>query len=238
LETDTARTELYRRLRDLRFQESFGNYFDSLLGEVKNKRVLEYGCGDCRYLSLRLALLGAKVVTVDISGESVSKTYRVIKNYLLLSRVKPMRVDCEVLCFADASFDLVVGRAILHHLDLERALPELRRVLKPGGKALFIEPLGMNPWINLYRKLTPRQRSAGEHPLTYADLEKLGRYFSHISHREFNLLSLPFIFIASLVKGKKWLNRLLPMLTAADEYLFRRFPFLSRYCWTTVISLA
>jgi SAM-dependent methyltransferase len=52
--------------------------------------------------------------------------------------VKTARADAESLPFTDASFDLVLGHAVLHHLpDLERAFREFHRVLKPGGYVVF-----------------------------------------------------------------------------------------------------
>ena len=49
-------------------------------------------------------------------------------------------------------FDIIYGTGILHHLNLKACLDEIERILKPGGKFVFIEPLGTNPVINLYRK--------------------------------------------------------------------------------------
>jgi SAM-dependent methyltransferase len=55
-----------------------------------------------------------------------------------LSGVSATRADAEALPFADASFDLVLGHAVLHHLpDLDRSFSEFHRVLKPGGRILF-----------------------------------------------------------------------------------------------------
>ncbi len=52
--------------------------------------------------------------------------------------VQTEQVDAERLPFADASFDLVLGHAILHHIpDLDRAFAEFERVLAPGGTVLF-----------------------------------------------------------------------------------------------------
>jgi ubiquinone/menaquinone biosynthesis C-methylase UbiE len=51
------------------------------------------------------------------------------------------QLNAEEIFFADSQFDLVVGRAILHHLfSPEKTLAECARVLKPGGSALFFEP--------------------------------------------------------------------------------------------------
>ena len=54
-----------------------------------------------------------------------------------------------------APFDAVLGKQILHHLDLGVAIPEIVRVLRPGGRAVFLEPLIHNPLLEGYRRLTP-----------------------------------------------------------------------------------
>ena len=49
--------------------------------------------------------------------------------------VQTARADAEALPFADQSFDLVLGHAVLHHLpNLRRAFAEFHRVLRPGGQ--------------------------------------------------------------------------------------------------------
>ena len=70
-------------------------------------------------------------------------------------------------------FDIIYGVGILHHLNLNKTVKEIERLLKKNGSLIFIEPLGTNPFINLYRKLTPNSRSKDEHPLTFNDI----RYF-------------------------------------------------------------
>ena len=94
------------------------------------------------------------------------------------------------MTFPDASFDLVFGSGILHHLDLRRALAEIRRVLKPGGTALFVEPLGHNPAIALYRRWTPEARTADEHPLTRGDLRSFSSHFGTSGFSLYGLMSL------------------------------------------------
>jgi SAM-dependent methyltransferase len=52
--------------------------------------------------------------------------------------VETVACDAEALPFADASFDVVFGHAVLHHLpDLDRAFGEFIRVLRPGGRLFF-----------------------------------------------------------------------------------------------------
>lgn len=86
-------------------------------------------------------------------------------------------MDAHLLGFKDAAFDVVYGLSILHHLDYSVALPEIKRVLKDGGKILFREPLAMNPIAKLIRKLTPSLRTRDEKPLDQADIDKLSMHF-------------------------------------------------------------
>ncbi len=68
---------------------------------------------------------------------------------------------------------------MLHHLDLSYAFPELRRILKPGGKILAVEALDYNPAIKLYRTLTPAMRTDWEkaHILSLKDIKFAKRLF-------------------------------------------------------------
>jgi len=160
------------------------------LGSLRGKRVLEYGCG-VGYLAAILASEGAVVSAFDLSEGSVAVTRRRLE-------VNGMQADVtvaggEVLPYADDSFDIAVGTSVLHHLDVTLAVPELYRVLKPGGRATFLEPMGMNPVLNFardhlyYRSKTER---GADHPLTYADLEAWGRGASFYAYREGQLLSM------------------------------------------------
>jgi SAM-dependent methyltransferase len=67
--------------------------------------------------------------------------------------------DAGTLPFADATFDLVLCRDLLHHLeDREPALRELARVLRPGGRLFLVEPNGRNPLIALLALVRPHER--------------------------------------------------------------------------------
>jgi SAM-dependent methyltransferase len=100
--------------------------------------------------------------------------------------------------FPDDSFDLVVGRAILHHLNLDQAVGEIHRVLRREGKAVFIEPLGDNPGAKLLRFMTPRARTRDEKPLTGSDIRRLDADFSRSSHYFLGLVSVPLAMLTSL----------------------------------------
>ncbi len=232
----SGQLKVYKQIQGLDFEKPFTDYFEDLLGGLNRQLVLEYGCGNYGDLSLKLVERGAKVVAFDISGESVRSTDRLLRKRGLTPSASALKMDCEHLGFQPDTFDLVVGRAVLHHLDLKQACLEIKRVLKKGGRAVFIEPMGMNPLINLYRRFTPQQRVPDEHPFTGNDIKELERHFVKVTHKEFNLFPLIVLALAGFFKNKQRLIPFLHKLQTLDEIAFKYFPFLSRYAWTTVIT--
>jgi SAM-dependent methyltransferase len=100
-------------------------------------RSLEIGAGT-GYFSLNLLQAGVvrEATCTDISPGMV-RTLAGNAERLGLN-VRTARADAEALPFADGSFDLVLGHAVLHHLpDLEKAFAEFHRVLAPGGRLAF-----------------------------------------------------------------------------------------------------
>src|SRR3954471_14957516 len=100
-------------------------------------RSLEIGAGT-GYFSLNLlqtGVIGEATVT-DISPGMLATLEH---NAAELGRdVETAACDAAELPFADESFDLVLGHAVLHHLpDLDRCFAEFHRVLKPGGTLFF-----------------------------------------------------------------------------------------------------
>lgn len=75
-----------------------------------------------------------------------------------------VRGDAGVLPFPAASFDAVYDCSILHHLDVELALTEVRRVLRPGGCLVFSEPNLLNPQVFLMFNLHPLRPWSGFSP--------------------------------------------------------------------------
>src|SRR5208283_2307916 len=140
-------------------------YLDEILNRCDGKLALEYGCGSDGSDSFTLARRGARVIGVDISPVAISESQFLAKEKGLEDKVSFLVCDAEKLDFEDGHFDIVVGSGILHHLDLKKSLHEIWRVLRPGGKAVFIEPLAHNPVIRLYRLITPSLRTRDEHPL-------------------------------------------------------------------------
>ena len=98
---------------------------------------LEIGAGT-GYFSINLAQLGVieRPTATDISAGMLARLAGTASD--LGVGVKTVRTEAEELPFEDASFDLVFGHAVLHHIPhLDRAFAEFHRVLRPGGIVAF-----------------------------------------------------------------------------------------------------
>lgn len=195
-------------------------------------RVLEYGCG-VDSLSCDLAAGGADVVSIDISPVAVGLSQSEAAERGV--RVDYQVMDAERMTFADDSFDAVVGSGILHHLDLDVAVPEVARVLRVGGRAVFYEPLGHNPFINAFRRLTPALRTDDEHPLLMSDLAGLCRHFGSVTVSYHVLTALAAVPLTRFGRIGRVVAH---ALERVDRVLFRLVPPLRRYAWIVVIDLA
>ena len=137
-----------------------------MLGDVRGQRVLDYGCGH-GMASVVLARRGADVTGFDLSAGYVAEARRPGDGQRGRRRVPPGG-RASTCPSPTESFDAVWGCAILHHLDLRRAGAELRRVLRPGGVAVFCEPWGGNPLLEFARRCLPypgKHRTPDERPL-------------------------------------------------------------------------
>lgn len=103
---------------------------------LRGQRVLDLGSGS-GVLSCYLARHGADVTAVDITDQGTRLTAR---NAALRGlAVGVLRSDAEAMGLADGSFDFVLSWGVLHHSkSTERALAEVRRVLRPGGRGLMM----------------------------------------------------------------------------------------------------
>ena len=206
-------------------------YAWTLTGNLNQMRVLELGCGSGDY-TVMLARRGADVTTIDISIQGGRFTRARAEANDVADRVRFGQMNAEALAFADESFDLVIGFGVLHHVDLGTIAPEIRRMLKPGGRAIFREPLGENPLLEFVRNCLPypkKARSPNEAPITYDMIAAVGAHFRRTHVREMYLLSMIGRVSGDETGWWTWLWRL-------DEWLLQRIPALGRLCRYVVIE--
>jgi SAM-dependent methyltransferase len=215
--------------------EASSEYFWSIITYERpaGKEVLELGCGVSAQ-AFRLASLGAKVTGIDISPVAIAEVEQRARQEGVEHKAEFQVMDGEALKFDDATFDLVCGSAIIHHLDPRKAYPEIARVLRPGGAGVFIEPLGHNPLINWYRNRSPELRTPDEHPLLMSDLVLAHDTFGVVDARFFHLSSL----LAIPFRQHKGFPLMVRRLDALDRRIFSVAPVLRKYAWITVFRLA
>ncbi len=116
----------------------------------QRSQVLEIGCGAGRFTVDLLQRLDGKLVALDLSENLLRGLRRQLEQLPVEGRAKWELVMGDVYhldtVFGEARFDAVVGFFFLHHLDdLTRAIQELRKLLRPNGQMLFVEPNRRNP---------------------------------------------------------------------------------------------
>jgi SAM-dependent methyltransferase len=208
-------------------------YAYHLLGDVRGQTVLDYGCGDGPDTAL-LAARGAHVVALDLSPELLDLCELRIAADAPSGTVQLLCGSAHAIPLPDESVDVVFGHAILHHLDLALSAAEVYRVLRPGGRAIFNEPIRESALVRAIRPLIPYRQpdiSPYERPLRRAEVEEFGRRFQPGRARVFNL---PFVKAAELLRTSKAIR---DRSYALDARLIARYPALRTYASLIVFEL-
>lgn len=217
------------------------------LGNLKDKKVLDLGCG-AGEASVYFAKKGAHVTAADISGGMLEVVQQVAARHntsVITKRSVSHALDCN-----DESFDIVYAANLLHHVEIEPTLAEVKRVLKPGGVFVCWDPLAHNTLINIYRRIATNVRTENEHPLRMSDIKTFKHFFSKVSYKAtwfFTLwIFIKFYFIERIDPNKEryWkkilidhrrLEKTYSFLEKLDQLFLRLFPFMRRYCWNIVL---
>lgn len=200
---------------------------------LPGKKILDFACGNGEN-AIYAASLGCDCVGIDISPEGVSNA---IKNANLVGvskRCKFIAMDGENMTFKDNTFDLGVEYGALHHVELEVALSELARVLKPNGEMICVEALRHNPLIHWYRKRTPHLRTEWEvdHILGIESLEVMREHFNKVEVHFFHLTALALVPLR-----KTFVFRLLlPVMNFIDKLLLSN-KFFGKFGWIMIVEL-
>lgn len=123
----------YRSAENEIFFKNVFDYLVRILNAPRDSIFLDAGCGSCAH-SIRLANRGFLVQAVDFSESALELARADVKTRGLGNRIEIQREDILVLSFEDESFDYILCWGVLMHIpNLEKAISELSRVLKPGG---------------------------------------------------------------------------------------------------------
>lgn len=181
------------------------------IGGLAGKTVLDLGCGD-GVLAYRLSRKGAVVYGLDVSKTGI----RLAKQQLQTSKGTTVRLlvgSCYDTGFVDNHFDALVSSDVIEHVqDSERFLSEVRRILKPGAKAVISTPIRLKKdpldsmhvreWFEedfkqLINKHFPDSRFSVSHPVFWMELQ------NRIGLTKFIWNLLPG-FMNPFLKNSKW----------------------------------
>jgi 2-polyprenyl-3-methyl-5-hydroxy-6-metoxy-1,4-benzoquinol methylase len=221
---------------DYRVNSEVYNFYWGLVGNVEHLKVLDLGCGN-GWLSILLAKSGARVWGIDISDELVKIATRAAESERLSEKVTFKEMSCENMAFDDESFDLIIGSSVLHHTELSESIKGIKRTLKPGGRAIFMEPLNENIFLKLWRRLTPWRRSPTERALVKSDLKDILEAFPKADCRFFVLTAIFTEGLLILSPKSRLLNSVNTLMQRLDRLLLKAFPPLNHYCAVVVFNL-
>lgn len=205
------------------------NYVESWIKQhSKDKIVLDYACGN-GFDVIKSAKCGAELsIGLDISNISIENAREVALQQGVSNNTYFIQGDCENTGFPDECVDVCICSGMLHHLDLNYAFPELRRILKPRGVIFVIEALDYNPIIKLYRNLTPQMRTEWEkfHILSYRDISFAKRFFSVKYIKHWHLFSIAGVYVP----------KMLPVFNMMDNVVLR-LPLIKMMSWMFTFEL-
>jgi ubiquinone/menaquinone biosynthesis C-methylase UbiE len=205
----------------------------SLVGSLAEKTVLELGCGPGQ-IAVMLAKKGALVHATDINPDKLEETEKLARDFGVADRVSVKKMNIENLSYQDSSFDLIFSRSILMYVNPTLVTQECHRVLKNGGKAIFLENLRWHPLLFLYRKtLSPYAK--GSRYLSPRNFGKISSLFRKAEHQEYYLLSPASLLWLTIFGNNKLFHKSLRRWGHVDAKLLQVFPGLRNLAWMTAL---
>ncbi|WP_271605725.1 class I SAM-dependent methyltransferase [Bradyrhizobium sp. CCBAU 11434] len=141
-----ARSEIHTQWQNDYLNADMDRFYDLAFAEILRRlkpqpqdKLLDAGCGYC-YHTERLARGGCAITSVDFSEAALAIASKTISRAGLDHQVKLQQADLTRLVFENDFFDFVVSWGVIMHIpEMEKALAELARVLKPGGVLVLCE---------------------------------------------------------------------------------------------------
>lgn len=177
-------------------------YLNGFKDELKGKRVLELGCGDCLNAAI-MCLLGAEVYANDISQVSGEIVSAINERYSFSKPIQFIQGDFLEADLASDSFDIVIGKAFVHHLTPEQEHAFHRKIvdlLKKDGKVRFVEPAENSALLDKIRFMIPvyerpsifqRKKFAAWKELdAHPERENTSRYFQEIGSQYYERVNV------------------------------------------------
>ncbi|HWE24240.1 MAG TPA: class I SAM-dependent methyltransferase [Myxococcales bacterium] len=200
-------------------------YCCRFLGNLEDKLVLDFGCGEGDD-ALLLASLGARVTAIDISPKAIEFARVRAEMSGVASRITFVCAPIEAAELPAGHFDVIWGDNILHHVlpVLDETLAALMRAAKPGAQVVFNEPVVLNRLLRRIRLFVPvhTDTTPGERPLEPSDIEIIRRHIPAVKNRYFRCfarLARLFVRCQQLETASPFQRALTKMFAATDYFL-------------------
>jgi len=217
------------------------------LGDITGKKLLDLGCGAGEN-SVYFAKKGAHCVASDYSPGMVEVALQLAAANEV--KIEGHTANAMALDFPDHTFDIVYASNLLHHLpNPKECIREMHRVLKPGGKACFWDPLKHNPVINVYRRIATKVRTEDETPLDINIVNFIQSQFATTDYDTFWLATL-WIFLRFYLVEKVdpnqeryWKKIIIEQQRLEPEYrrlekldeILKKIPLMKRFAWNLAV---
>ena len=203
------------------------------MGTLEGKKVLELGTGTGGTATL-LAKRGASVIGIDLLPFRLAEAKARASEHEVAESVDFALMDAMHLAFPDNTFDFIISKSVLVFTEHAQTAKECYRVLKPGGKAIFIENMRYHPMAWLYRKIFLKYSSKLRY-FSIRDVETVGAEFENLEHREFHLSAVGALFWQKCIPIPMFYRWTLRLLKAIDLSVLKCLPFFKRFCWITAM---
>lgn len=206
-------------------------YFYHLLSPLEGKDTLEIACGNGIDACL-CAHYGANVRAYDLSSNAVELTRRRARVNGLAERVQARVAEDLGWAFAGERFDAILGYAALHHLPLQGLAERVYERLRPGGVAVFAEPVVNSRALQALRRCIPysfAEPTEDEQPLNDEQIARFERVFDRSVKRHFQCVSRVWPLFRGCWPVVAGLHRV-------DGHLMR-LPWLRRFATVVVFGL-
>ncbi len=229
--SDTVETDLLLWWED--FYLPVFEYVLPKMGNLEGKKILELGTGTGGTATL-LAKRGASVVGIDLLPFRLAEAQARAAEHNVGASIDFALMDAMDLAFPDNTFDFIISKSVLVFTEHARTAQECYRVLKPGGKAIFIENMRHHPAVWLYRKVFLKYSDKLRY-FSISDIETVGAEFERLEHREFHLSAVSALFWQKCLPVPVLYRGSLRFLKAIDTFFLKCFRFLKRLCWITAM---
>jgi 2-polyprenyl-3-methyl-5-hydroxy-6-metoxy-1,4-benzoquinol methylase len=204
------------------------------LEDISGKEVLDVGCGNGQH-AVFMAMYGARVKAFDLSKVGIEMGKEMAKAQGVAEACEFRIANISKLPYEDQSFDIILHNAVLHHiLKYPNVKEETFRVLKPGGKVIFVDGLRDNPIYNAVRAFKNFVKGSGQDlgdvDLEFKDFLQFCDGFQNVKLERRCLFESVKAGIAKPYNNNALVRLVIWLAKVSDDIVLKMFPSLDRYC--------